>query len=44
LEVKMLPAQGIDLIPASALHTFAKEHALDPDTAQWERIAKALAS
>jgi archaemetzincin len=29
---------------ASALNAFAKEHALDPDTAQWERIAKALAS
>lgn len=27
---------------ASALHAFAKEHALDPDVAQWEKIAKAL--
>jgi archaemetzincin len=29
---------------AKALHTFAKEHGLDPDTAQWEKVAKALES
>lgn len=27
---------------AKALHAFAQEHKLDPDTAQWEKIAKAL--
>lgn len=29
---------------ASALHAFAKQHALDPDAAQWEKIARALGS
>lgn len=28
---------------ASALHTFGKEHGLDPDTTQWEKVAKVLA-
>jgi archaemetzincin len=27
---------------ASALHAFAKKHGLEPDAAQWEKIAKAL--
>lgn len=29
---------------ANALHAFAKKHGLEPDTAQWEKIAKALSA
>jgi len=44
-DAKLWWACGLDALKrANALHAFAKKHGLEPDTAQWAKIAKALAS
>lgn len=42
-DAKLWWACGLDVSKrAKALHEFAEEHGLEPDAAQWERIAKVL--